>query len=275
MNFFTRLSTGFTLFKNSFAVLKENKQLVIFPILSGISLLLVMASFIVSIFAANSWNFEAINIDGTTTQYVLIFLFYFVNYFIVVFFNMALIHCTHLYFQGEEVDIKKGIQYSMSRIGTIFSWALFAATVGTILKAIQENAGFIGKIITGIIGVTWNVATFFVIPVMAYENVNPISAVKRSALLMKNKWGESAAASFSFGLVQFIGIIAVGLPLFFLGALINPVAGVALALIGVYIVIAVISAAEMIFISAIYHNITGNPVDRFNQQMIDHLFEKK
>ncbi len=275
MNFFSRLSNGFSLFKTSFAVLKENKQLVLFPILSGISLLLVMASFIVTIFAANSWDFKAINLNGTVTQYALIFLFYFVNYFIVVFFNMALIHCTHLYFKGEKADIKTGIQYSLSRIGTIFSWALFAATVGTILKAIQENVGFLGKIITGLIGVAWNIATFFVIPVMAYENVNPFSAFKRSSALMKQKWGESISASFSFGLVQFIGIIIVGLPLFFLGSLIHPVAGIALAMAGVYIVIAIISAAEMIFISTVYHNITGDPVEHFNQQMIDNLFEKK
>lgn len=275
MNFFSRLSNGFSLFKSSFAVLRENKQLVLFPVLSGLSLLLVMASFIVTVFAANSWDFKAINLNGTATQYALIFLFYFVNYFIVVFFNMALIHCTHLYFKGEEVSIKAGIQYSFSRIGTIFSWALFAATVGTILKAIQENAGFIGRIITGLIGVAWNIATFFVIPVMAYEDVNPFSAFKRSALLMKQKWGESIAASFSFGLVQFAGIIIVGLPLFFLGSFIHPVAGIALAVAGVYIVIAIISAAEMIFISTVYHNITGDPVAHVNQQMIDNLFERK
>jgi len=275
MNFFSRLSNGFSLFKSSFAVLRENKQLVLFPILSGISLLLVMASFAVTVFAANAWDFDAINLDGTTAQYALIFLFYFVNYFIVVFFNMALIHCTHLYFKGEKVDIKTGIQYSMSRIGYIFSWALFAATVGTILKAIQENVGFIGRIITGLIGVAWNVATFFVIPVMAYENVSPFAAVKRSTSLMKQKWGESVAASFSFGLVQFIGIIVVGLPLFFLGSIIHTVAGIALAVVGVYIVIAIISAAEMIFISTVYHNITGDPVEHFNQNMIDNLFEKK
>lgn len=275
MNFFSRLSNGFTLFKSSFAVLKENKQLILFPILSGISLLLVMASFIVTVFAANSWDFETINLDGTVTQYALIFLFYFVNYFVVVFFNMALIHCTHLYFKGEKVNIKTGIQFSLSRIGTIFSWALFAATVGTILKVIQENVGFLGRIITGLIGVAWNIATFFVIPVMAYENVNPFSAVKRSSLLMKQKWGESIAASFSFGFVQLIGMIVVGLPLFFLGAILNPIIGIALAMAGVYIVIAMISATQMIFISSIYHNITGDPVERFNQHMIDNLFEKK
>ncbi len=89
------------------------------------------------------------------------FAYYIVNYFIVVFFNMALIHCTSLYFKGEEPSIRKGIGFSVSRIGVIFSWAVLAGSVGALLKIIQKNVGSRGKIITGLIGVVWSVATFF------------------------------------------------------------------------------------------------------------------
>lgn len=276
MNFFSKLSNGFTIFKNSFSVLRENKQLVLFPILSGISLLLVMGSFVVGIMAAAGWDVDGIDTgDKSTGYYGILFCFYVVNYFIIVFFNMALVHCTHLYFKGKEVSMKEGIRYSFSRIGTILSWALLAATVGTILKLIQENVGFLGKIITGLIGTVWNIVTFFVVPVIAYEDVNPFTAVKRSAQLMKDKWGESLAASFSFGLVQLVGIILVAAPLFFLGMIINPIVGVALAIVGGFLVVSIISAAQTIFISAVYHNITGDPVEHFDQQMIDGLFQVK
>ena len=276
MNFFDRLSNGWKIAMNSFKVLKENKQLIIFPILSGFSLLLIIGSFFTITYFSGFWdNPDAVEKSGTFANYLYIFLFYLVNYFVVVFFNMALIHCTRLYFRGEAVSVSIGLQFSFGRIGSIFSWAVFAATIGLLLKVIQENAGWLGKIITGIIGVVWSIATFFVVPVIAYENAGPLEAFKRSSRMMKEKWGESLGATFSFGVIQFLGIIIVCLPLYFIGSLINPVIGIGLAVVGAFIIIAIISAAETIFISAIYHNITGDPVKHFNQQMVDDLFAKR
>jgi hypothetical protein len=152
---------------------------------------------------------------------------------------------------------------------------MFAATVGTVLRLIQENAGWLGKIIAGLIGIVWSVATFFVVPVIAYENVGPLQAFKRSSQLMREKWGERLGAGFSFGLVQIVALIVVGLPLFFIGAIAHPAVGIVLAVLGCLLVMAVISAAQTIFVSAVYHNVTGDPVKHFNQQMIDDLFESK
>jgi len=260
---------------NSFKILKANKQLIIFPVLSGISLLLLIGSFFTAIYAASGWNFDNLNGTSPVINYLVMFLFYVVNYFIVVFFNMALIHCTHLYFKGEEVTVQKGLQFSMSRLGVIFSWAIFAATVGTILRAIQENSGALGKIITGIIGIVWSVTTFFVVPVIAYEKLGPIDAFKRSSQLMKQKWGESLGATFSFSIIQLLAMFLLAIPLFAIGALIHPLAGVALAIPGAFIILAVMSAAQTIFVSAVYHDVTGDPTEHFNQQMIDNLFQKK
>ena len=275
MSFFDRLSNGWTLAMNSFKVLKENKQLIIFPVLSGISLVLIMGSFVLIFWGVNGWSDENVEDPGTIGNYLYLFLFYLVNYFIVVFFNMSLIHCTRLYFRGEEVSINAGLRFSLSRIGTIFSWSVFAAIVGTILRIIQEESGIIGKIITGIIGIVWNIATFFVIPVIAYEDLGPIAAFKRSSQLMKQKWGESLGATFSFGLIQFLAMIVLVIPLFFIGNMIHPIGGIALAIMGVFIIATIFSAAQTIFVSAVYHNINDEPVKHFNQQLIDGLFQKK
>src|SRR6202011_2079960 len=106
------------------------------------------------------------------------------------------------------------------------SWAIFAATVGTILRAIQDKVGALGKIITGLIGIVWSIATFFVVPVIAYENLGPIDAFKRSAEIMKEKWGESLGSTFSFGLLRLVAFILVCFPLFCLGLIINPIVGI-------------------------------------------------
>lgn len=276
MSFFDRLSNGWSLAMNSFKVLRENKQLIIFPVLSGICILAVIASFFAISWNAGVWDdeseFESLN---TPLTWLLTFGFYLVNYFVVVFFNTALIHCTRLYFHGEEVSVRAGMQFAFSRIGAIFSWAFFAATVGMILKTIQENSGWLGKIITGILGVVWSVATFFVVPVIAYEKAGPLEAFRRSSGLMKQKWGESLGATFSFGIIQFLGFLVVGGVLFLVGSIVNTYVGIGLAVLGVFLVFAIMSAAETIFVSAVYHNITGDPVKHFNEQMVDRLFEHK
>ena len=275
MAFSDRISNGWKLAMSSFKILKANQQLIIFPILSSISLILVIGSFFTFLLADSDWDIDNMGNMSQIGYYASVFLFYVVNYFIVVFFNMALIHCTRLYLNGEEVTIKKGLQFSVSRIGVIFSWAMVAATVGLILKAIQDNASILGKIITGIIGLVWSIATFFVVPIIAYENVGPIDAVKRSSQMMKEKWGESITAGFSFGLIHFVGILVICVPLFFLGNLFHPVIGIAAAVATFFVIMAIMDAAKTIFVSAVYHNIKGDVSEHFDQQLIDNLFMHK
>lgn len=271
MGLVTRLSNGWNISMKSFQVLKANKQLIILPVLSGSSMILLMASFGFAIFTAKS----TVHLSGKGYYYLGLFGFYFVNYFIVSFFNVALMRCVRMHFLGEEVSLRDGLAFSVKRIGTILLWSVIGATVGTILRVIQQESGIIGKIITGIIGIIWNVATFFVIPVLAYEDTGPIEAVKRSASIMKEKWGESLAGNFSFGLVQLLALIVTAVPLYFLGSLVNPLIGIALAVFASVIVITIISAAQAIFISAVYHTLQGTQVPIVDNDNIDHLFTRK
>ncbi|HWB24909.1 MAG TPA: DUF6159 family protein [Chitinophagaceae bacterium] len=275
MSIFDRFSNGWTIAKTSFKVLKANRQLIIFPVLSGLSITLILGSFITFILAGADWQFANLDINNKVGGYALLFVFYVINYFIVVFFNMALMHCTRIYFEGGEVNVSDGIKFSLSRLGVIFSWSIMAATVGLILKIIQENVGSLGKIITGIIGVVWSIATFFVVPVLAYEKLGPVDALKRSAQLMRQKWGESLGAGFSFGLIHFVALIVVGIPALILGVLVNPILGIVVVLLAIFLLAAVFSTLRSIFVSAVYNNITGNLDEHFNQQMIDGLFVQK
>lgn len=277
MNFFDRLSNGWAITKSSFAILKKNKQLLIFPVLSGVSIMLIIASIVVPVMASAGWDVDNINInfDNEAVPYLFTFLFYLINYFVVVFFNMALVHCTKLYLQGEEVTVMAGIKFSLSRIGVIFSWAIFAATVGTILKAIQENTGWIGKLIAGALGLVWGITTFFVVPIIAYENLGPVKAFKRSASMMKEKWGESLGSTFSLGLIQIIGTILIVFVCGLIANYVHPIFGIGIGMVALFIMYTITSAVETVFISLVYQNINGNVEDYFNQQLIDGLFTKK
>ena len=275
MGFLDRLSNGWKLSMSSFAVIKKHKQLLIFPVLSGASLLLLFASYLAILLLPNDGNFSAVIAERDIVTYIGLFVFYLINYFIVVFFNMGLIHCARIYFQGGVPKVSDGLNFSLSRVGDILAWSAMAATVGLIFRLLEENLGKIGQIIAAFAGVAWSITTFFVVPVLAYENLTPIAAFKRSAQIMKEKWGESLGSSFSFGIVQILGILLIGLPLFFLGSLIGLIPSIVLAGIGVLFVIAVTSAGQTIFISAVYHRINDNDVQDFDGDLFDSAFIPK
>ena len=274
MAFFTRLSNGWEAAKVSFKVLNAQKELIIFPILSGLSFALVIASFFTGLLANVGWNIHNIDLPDGSARYLLIFAFYIVTYFISVFFNMALMHCVRLYLHGEQVSIGKGIRFSLSRIVAIFSWAIFAATVGVLLKLLQDNLGWLGKLFIGIVGFVWSAATFFAVPVIAYENRTPYEALKRSAGIMKERWGESIGANFSIGLLTvfpFIVIVIIGMGI---SEAVNEQAGIWIFVIGGLAMIIIANTLRSIFISVLYDHLT-KPGDHIDQQMIDNLFVEK
>ncbi len=276
MSFFDRLGNGWKMGMASLKVIQKNKQLVLFPIISGAFLVLVVASFLGLIYANFGLEFDNVVRDSSIADYAITFLFYLVCYFIIVFFNVGLVHCTRIYLKGEKPSFSDGIKFSMTRLPVIFGWAMLSATVGLILKAIQENSGALGGIISSVIGVVWSIATFFVVPVLAYENVGPFAALKRSSQVMKDKWGESIGASFSFGILTFVGILIIALPIGFLFSLISPVLGVVMGVMVVFIIQSIVSSAEMVFIASVYHEIVEDePVDDFDSELLDDLFVKK
>ena len=95
----------------------------------------------------------------------------------------------------------------MSRIHRLLPWAIVVATVNLVLQAIESRAGALGRFVIGFIGMAWRVVTFLVVPILVFENIGPVDAVKRSATLFKKTWGENLAAQVGFGLLGFVAII--------------------------------------------------------------------
>jgi uncharacterized protein DUF6159 len=212
---FARFSRSWTLVKASASVLKQDKELLVFPLVSAAALLVVMACFALPIFGLGALDGlsggEDKRIEAAT--YLVAFLFYFSQYFVIFFFNAALVGAAMIRLDGGDPTVKDGLRIATSKIGVIAGYALIAATVGMILRAIQERVGFIGKIIVGLIGVGWSLATYMVVPVLVVRDVGPIDAVKESATLLKKTWGENVIGQAGMGLVFgfiFFGVIVAG-----------------------------------------------------------------
>lgn len=203
---FERISNGWELTKQSFHVLRMDKELVIFPLLSGIACLVVLASFAVPLwysgYAESLANDQ--HAENNPLGYVVLFAFYAVNYFVIVFFNSALVACAVIRFQGDNPTLKDGLGAAMERLPQIFGWALVAATVGVILRVIESRSEKFGQIVASLLGMGWSIVTFFVVPVIVIEKAGPITAIKRSTAILKNTWGEALTANFGIGMITFL-----------------------------------------------------------------------
>lgn len=279
MGLFKRLSNGWKLGKMSLSVIRENPSLMLFPVISGFSLFTLAVSFFGGGYFLFGADLTAVLEDTGNNNlllYGVLFVFYFINYFIVVFFNIGLVHCARMIFEGKETSVGDGIRFASSRFGTIVSWAFLAATVGLILNTLQERLGTFGKIITGIIGMVWSIATFFVVPILAYEDVSPFEAVKRSSQIIKEKWGESLGANVSFGFFYLIGIFLIALPSgFVLGYFVHPIAGLIVGFALMMWAIIAVAASETVFLAAVYQHTNHEPVGKFNAEVLDDVFYRK
>ena len=143
--------------------------------------------------------------------------------------------------------------------------------MGVILQILEDRLGWIGQIVIGLIGFAWSLATFFVVPVIAYEDVGPIEALKRSGNLMKEKWGESIGANFSFGVFFIVGYIIIAISAI-LTFSIHPILGVVATVLSALFLHTVVAAAKTVFIAATYNHMTDKPAGRFDNGALDTLF---
>ena len=247
----------------SWNVLKKDREILVFPLLSGISCLIVMASFAVPVFMTESW--QPPSGEAETLQQVIyygtVFLFYFCNYFVITFFNCAIVACATIRMSGGDPTVGDGLKAAISLIPAIAGWALVSATVGLILRAIESRSEGIGRFVSGLLGMAWTLVSFLVIPAMVVERMGPIEAFKESTRLLKRTWGEQLVSNFGFGILFFLlalpgfGLIALGV--FFLpdgGANANVLMGVVVG-IGIlyFLVLSLVqSALQAIFQAALY-----------------------
>ncbi len=281
---FTRMSNSWQLVKASFAVLRSDKELILFPIVSFVGMIIASVVFFIPFAAAGLVDSLGGSDGRGVLGYVVLGLFYVVIYSITIFANSALIGAALIRLDGGDPTLSDGFRIASERAGKIVGYALIAATVGVLLRAISERSGIVGRIVIGIVGFAWNMATFLVVPVLVTEDVGPIDAVRRSGELLKRTWGEQIVGNFSiggiFGLLAFGVMLLIGIPLF---ALIGSSGSPAMILLAVLIIVILMlgiglvsSTLSGIYQAALYRYATGGEVgDFFDPELIQGAFKPK
>jgi hypothetical protein len=207
------------LLKASFAVLFREKKLLLFPLIATALAAVVALFFIAPIVlqptgfsytSAKHWetvldslpvkqmqfaNLKAGTAAASPPHYWFapyVALAYFASMFLATFSNVAFYHEIMQALNGQAVSIRRGFWFAAARWRAVLLWSLFAGLVGYLINAIEQRVGFLGRIITGLLGFAWSVACIFIVPTLVRENetVDPLKLLRTSAGTLKRTWGE-------------------------------------------------------------------------------------
>jgi len=275
----SRFKMGLKLMGETFAILKKDKELVLFPIVSGIITLIIVATFFVPFVFMGIFTSAIGTTAGQIFMFAVLFIFYLVTYFVVIFFNVGLISCAKIRIDGGDPTFGDGITAAKSHFGSILTWAAISATVGVILQIIRgDSDNFLMSILSSLIGAAWSLVTFFVIPVMIFENMGAIDAIKESWTLFKRTWGETVIGGFSLGIIFIPAILLIVLSFGVLSFGSFELFMVAIS-ISVFLLIATAilhSALQGIFVTVMYtYAKTGVVAEGISREMIENAFVPK
>ncbi|MFA5882852.1 MAG: DUF6159 family protein [Acidimicrobiia bacterium] len=249
-----RIQRSWYLGKLSWRVLRGDRTLAAFPVLTAIGALVVVGVFggLIALTGIDDTD------NGSSLApigWVLVVAMYLVAGIVITFFQAALSAGANERLDGRDSTVGTAMAKAGKQFPAIAAWAVLQTTVSLVLQAIQERAGFVGDILAGLFGAAWRVVTFLAIPVVVLEGTGPFASLKRSGKLLSGTWGENLAAQMGFGLLGLVaalpGLALVGLAII-TGSL---AAGIPIGAVGVLWVLAVsvvVSAMTGIYKTALY-----------------------
>jgi hypothetical protein len=260
---FERMRRGWELTKKAWGVVRSHPGLAKLPLTGG-------ALALVAVIIFGGPGIALISIDNNGTKVlggILLVIAAYLASFAVIYYNVALASGADQALRGGEPDIHAAKAVARSRIGVIAKWAAVSAAISILMSVLRDRAGAAGNIVAGIGGAIWSLITFLVVPVLAFENIGPIDAIKRSAHLFRQRWGQQVTGNVVIGgiagLAVFLGVLigVLGVVIMAAGDAAAIAVGAVLFLIGLVAAIAGAvfgGATRGVFGVALYHYVADN-----------------
>jgi hypothetical protein len=246
-----RIGRSFQLVGQSYRILMQDKELLVLPLISGIFIVVAVAAMAVG-FGLNASHFQRRGPD----LYIPIFIFYVVTYAIGIFFQAAVVAGATERMRGGDPTIGSALAAASRRLGPIVLWAVVAATAGMVIRAIHDRVGFVGRIITSLLGVAWSLATFFVVPVLVLEDRTMPDSLRRSVSVFRETWGETVVGGTTLGVAATCAWLTL-LAMTGLLAMVFGVAAVAVFFVGAVALMIFFSALQGVYVASLYRFATG------------------
>jgi hypothetical protein len=258
--------------KTSFRVLRQDMALLWLPVLSGlaaIGLIALVAGSLASVafLVPGGSSFLFGSLGGLVLVGALWVALYFALAFVGTFFLAALVGAATLKLNGGQPTVGDGIAIARARIRKLLLWALFATTVGLLIQLVASRFGGVVSLLLRLgAGLSWAVATYFVVPVILYEELPTFGSLKRSASLFAGAFGRLLLSNLVLGLLTF-GLVVLGIVPLVAGVLLlfggSPAVGVALLVLGLAILVfaaVLVSAVSGVLRAALYRYATTGQI---------------
>ena len=270
--------------RESWALLKQDKEIMWFPVLSAIAslvaLIVLAGVFYFAVLGSDVQKFKQLESEVDGFSYVILFVYYLVMFFILNFFQAGIYIIVHGRFSGQDLGFSDGMKGATENIGKIFVWSVISATVGVVLRAIADRSKLIGKIVAFFLGAAWGILTYFSLPSLIIGKTSVMNSFKESASVIRKTWGETiiinVGTNLFFTMLTFVGLaLAIGV------AVLVPTFVVIMGLIVLFIIYAIAlsvisSALGSIFKLAIYeYATTGKIPSGFSPELVQHAISGK
>ena len=274
-----RTSNTIALAKVSWKVLRKDRELLLLPVLSFLASIVVLALlWLPTLSAIDTSGLADESGDPGAVLIVVGVISAMAMSIISVFFNGALVAGAHERLSGGDPTVRSALGRALSRLAGLLPWAIITGTVGLILQAARERAGWMGRFVVNMVGMAWQTATFLVVPAIVIDDHGAVSGLKASAALLKRTWGENIAARVGFGLLGIVAIIPAVIVLFATGALGGAalVVGILLAVPYLALVVVVLTALNAVFQTALYlYATTGSVPAGFDDSNLQASFSTR
>lgn len=271
-----RIKRGWALTKKSWALLKEHRELVRFPLYGALLTIPLAIVFLgPGLYLLDQKSYGGaipILVAGTYVLSV-----------VGVYFAVGLAAAANKIFQGEaDVTVADGLAVARSRFPEICGWAALSTAIGLVMGLLENQGGVFGQIAARLVGMAWALVTFMAVPVLAIEGTGPLGTLKRSASIFKDKWGQQITGNIAIGgAVSLLGILPAAL-LIAAGMVLWPTSGpaaVALILVGAVIMcvaLLISKALSGVFGVALYrYAVEGEAVGGFTQEELESAVKLK
>ena len=274
-----RISNTIALAKVSWKVLRKDRELLLLPVLSFLASIVVLALlWLPTLSAIDTSGLADESGDPGAVLIVVGVISAMAMSIISVFFNGALVAGAHERLSGGDPTVRSALGRALSRLSGLLPWAIITGTVGLILQAARERAGWMGRFVVNMVGMAWQTATFLVVPAIVIDDHGAVSGLKASAALLKRTWGENIAARVGFGLLGLVAVIPAVIVLFATGALGGAalVVGILLAVPYLALVVVVLTALNAVFQTALYlYATTGSVPAGFDDSNLQASFSTR
>jgi hypothetical protein len=281
---FKSISMSWKFAKMSYQLVKENPKLLFFPLVSWAAMAVILVGLVwgaLPFFSTEMLAEAADDKQGQIVTGAIGILIYFVGTFVFIFFNAALILCCAEVLEGRECRLRSGLEGAMERLPQIFIWALISTSVGLLIQMLERQR-FIGKLVAGVLGTSWTILSFLVLPFLVLERASAIESISSSSTTITKHWGKVFIGNFSLmalGFILFVPFLAAAGLFVFFGFQTNEALGFAAVAVSVLVGIALMagfSAANEMFRTILYRFAANRPLPaQIDTQSLEMAFRPK